>query len=92
MRIASQYTSEADLSESLWQDIDSRFARGVPISYVHAPILIPIYGVATTLHDRIFNLLVYSFFAIASAIMRHYKHACTQKIRQVSHLDAYGSK
>ena len=50
-RVASQYTSEADLSESLWLDFASHFARALPIPYVKATILNPIYGVATALRD-----------------------------------------
>ena len=37
--IASQYTSEADLSQLLWLDLASRFARALPILYVQAAIL-----------------------------------------------------
>ena len=37
-RLASQYTSEADLSGLLWLDLASRFAH-TPIPYVQAAIL-----------------------------------------------------
>ena len=37
--VAAQYTSEADLLESLWLDCASHFARALPIPYVQAAIL-----------------------------------------------------
>ena len=37
--VASQYTSEADLSELLWLDLASHFALALPIPYVQAAIL-----------------------------------------------------
>ena len=53
---ASQYTSdsEANLSESVWLDRASCYARVLPIPYVQAAILNPIYGVATALRDTVY--------------------------------------
>ena len=39
LRVATKYTSEADLLESLWLDRASRFACAFPIPYVQATIL-----------------------------------------------------
>ena len=39
LRVASQYTSEADLHELLWLDLASHFVLALPIPYVQAAIL-----------------------------------------------------
>ena len=38
-RVASQYTSEVDLSELLWLDLASHFVLALPIRYVQAAVL-----------------------------------------------------
>ena len=39
LKVALQYISVADLSELLWPDLASRFARALPIPYIQVAIL-----------------------------------------------------
>ena len=57
--LASQYTSEADLSEWVWLDRTSRFAHALPFENCSI-IIYYTYGGATALCDTVMHKVLYN--------------------------------